>query len=114
MAVTNSDIGSSSLIVPEPKEDVIFELNVLDFGFAFAHRPFHWPIFHVNLRLFEYHVVNSGSGIYHGFIKEDATLLELNLPTKRKIINDLDNCFVHYELSQTYENPSLLSCDHIA
>ena len=37
--------GSSSLIVPEPKEDAIFELNVLDFGFAFAHRPSQWPVF---------------------------------------------------------------------
>ena len=92
--------GSSSLIVPEPKEDAIFELNVLDFGFAFAHRPSQWPVFLVSLRLFEYQVVNSGSRFYHGFIKEDATLLELDLPTKIKIINDLDNCFVHYEVSQ--------------
>ena len=53
--------GSNSLTVPEPKEDAIFELNILHFGFAFVHRPFHWPIFPVNLRLFEYQVVNSGS-----------------------------------------------------
>ena len=93
--------GSISLIMPEPQNDAMFELNLLQFGLAFTHRPFHWRIFPVNLRLFEYEVVNSSSGIYHGFIKEDATLLELNLPTKIKIINDLDNCFVHYEVSQT-------------
>ena len=62
---------------------------ILHFFFAFA---FHWPIFPVNLWLFEYQVVNSGTGIYHGFIKEDATLLELNLLIKIKIINDLGNC----------------------
>ena len=81
--------GSSSLTVPEPKDDATFKLNLLKFGFAFAHWLFHWPTFPVNLRLFEYEVVNLGSGIFHGFIKEDATLLELNLPTKIKIINDL-------------------------
>ena len=43
--------GSSSLTVPEPKDDATFELNLLNFGFASAHRPFHWPIFPVNLRI---------------------------------------------------------------
>ena len=33
--------GSSSLTVPEPKDDATFELNLLNFVFAFAHRPFH-------------------------------------------------------------------------
>ena len=85
--------GSSA---PNYESDTMFELKALKFGFEFSHRSFHWPIFPVNLRLFEYIIVNSNSSlIYDGF---DPTLFELNLPVNIKIKNDLDNCFVHYEV----------------
>ena len=79
----------------EPEGERIYRLTILRLGKAFTHTLREWPVFSVDLRLMEFKV---SSGTYHGFIRDNPSLLVMSRPFELQISDSMDCCFVKPEV----------------
>ena len=82
-------------VAGEPESERIYRLTILRLGKAFTHTLREWPVFSVDLRLMEFKV---SSGTYHGFIRDDPSLLVMSRPFELQISDSMDCCFVKPEV----------------
>ena len=71
----------------------MYKLTILRLGKAFTHTLKEWPVFSVYLRLMEFKVT------FHGFIRDDPSLLVMSRPFELHVSDRMDCCFVKPDVS---------------
>ena len=86
------------MAVAAESDNRVYSLTILRLGKAFTHTLIEWPVLSVDLRLMEFKF-SGQSKTYHGFIRDDPSLLAMPRPFELQVSDSMDCCFVKQEVN---------------